>query len=213
MKPGKMRLGYNFLRLLVLGWAKLYLGMKVFGQDNIPREGRIIIVANHISEYDPPAVGSCIPRETCYAAKAGLFKGFVGRLIRYVNGIPVRRRGSDKEAIKAMINGLQEDKAVLIFPEGTRSLDPNGLDPKAGVGMIAVMAESDLLPVRVAGTREVPKSIFRPGHVTVQFGKRISLADLAKGSANRKETYQKIADEIMRQVRRLAEESPSNESV
>lgn len=208
MKPAKMRVSYNFLRLMVQVWAKLYLGMKTYGQDNVPREGRIVLVCNHISEYDPPAVGSVIPRETYYAAKAGLFRGLLGTILRYINGIPVRRQGSDKEAIKAMVKALQEDKAVLIFPEGTRSLDPNGLDPKAGVGMIAMMGDSDLLPIRIAGTREVPKSIFKPGKVTVQFGKRISLSELSKGSADRKETYKKIADEIMAQVRALAEEVP-----
>ncbi len=211
MKPGKMRLGYNFFRLSVMAWAKLYLGLKIYGQDNVPREGRIILVANHISEYDPPAIGCCIPREAYYAAKVGLFKGFVGRLLRYVNGIPVRRSGSDKEAIKAMIKVLREDKAVLIFPEGTRSLDPNGRDPKAGVGMIALMAKSDLLPIRITGSREVPKSIFKPGKVKVQFGKRISLAELSEDSKDRKETYKKIAEEIMRQVRVLTVEIPGDE--
>jgi 1-acyl-sn-glycerol-3-phosphate acyltransferase len=209
MKMGKMRLGYRFFHRLVYYALKLPLGIRVYGADNVPRGGKLLIVSNHISELDPPVLGSTIPREVHYAAKMSLFKGILGRIIRYLNAIPVRRSGSDKEAVKALVGVLREDKAALIFPEGTRSLDPNGMDPKAGVGMIATMAQSDLLPVRVFGTHLFPKNIFRPGAVTVQFGQVISLQEMIDTTANRKEAYRKIAEEIMRQVQALAAELPS----
>lgn len=209
MKMGKMRFGYRFVHRFVYYAMKLPFGTRVYGADNVPREGKLLIVSNHISEYDPPILGSTIPREVYYAAKVNLFKGILGKIISYLNGVPVRRSGSDTEAVKTLVRVLREDKAVLIFPEGTRSLDPNGMDPKAGVGMIAMMAKADLLPVRIFGTHLWPKNAFRPGAVTVQFGKRISLQKMLDASVDRKEAYRKIAEEIMRQVQSLANELPS----
>jgi len=211
MKMGKMRFGYKFIHRMVFYALKLAFGVKVYGDDNVPREGKLVIVSNHISEMDPPLLGSTIPREVYYAAKVGLFRGWLGKIITYLNGVPVRRSGSDKEAIKTLVKVLREDHAVLIFPEGTRSLDPNGMEAKAGVGMIALMAEADLLPVRVMGTHLWKKNFFRPGSMTVQFGHRISLQEMLDSSADRKEAYRKIADEIMRQVQELAKELPEKD--
>ncbi len=223
MKKGKMRPGYAFSSWLVPTLAKIFLGLRVKGLENVPIEGRIIIAANHISDLDPPIIGALIPRETYFAAKIELFKGLMGAYIRYHNAIPVRRGGSDKEAIKKLVGVLKQEKALLIFPEGTRAKDAEkGLPAKAGVGMIAALGKADIVPVRIQGSEQFPRNLFKRGGVTVTVGQRIPLESLspeppgaepsgrdeagaAAGSAtpSKKERYQHMADEIMRRIRSL----------
>ncbi len=124
-----------------------FFGLRMRGLENVPLSGRLLVAPNHIAVYDPPIIGTCLPRECYFAAKNQLFKGWLAKFFLYVNAIPVRRTGSDKEAIKKLSALLREEKAVMIFPEGTRADDPEkGLDPKSGVGLLAVRNKADILP-------------------------------------------------------------------
>ncbi len=203
MKLAPMRPGYRFVTLFVMILARIFFGLKVYGRENVPLDGRILFVCNHLSQLDPPIVGSLIPREVGIAAKIQLFKGIIGKLIAYLNSIPVKREGSDKEAIKAMVKRLREDKSVMIFPEGTRTLDPDGAKAKAGVGMIAMMGKADIVPIRIDGSHLFPKNLFKPGGITVRFGDVIKLDEILDDSVDKKEAYKKIAEALMDRVHEM----------
>lgn len=210
---GRMRLGYWFSSTLVRTVCRLLFGLRVRGVENVPRDGKILIVSNHLSNFDPPIIGSVVPREICFAAKIELFRGLVGAWVRYHNALPVRRSGSDKDAIKRFVGVLNEGSALLMFPEGTRARDPRGKDAKAGAGMVASLAKADVLPVHLTGTHDPRRALFRRGGMRVTFGERIPheylLAEaraLAGDGAGKKELYQAISDVAMRYVRALAPE-------
>ena len=203
MKTGKRRFGYALIQFLVRMYYRFLYGVKVYGMENVPMEGAVIVACNHRTLSEPPMVGAFTPREMFYAAKQQLFAFPLGIIMRYVNGIPIRRTGSDKEAIKALSAALKEDKAVLIFPEGTRTLNPDDAQIKAGVGMLAVMGNADVLPVRVDGTGQPLHSFFHRGNMTITYGKVVRLSEIMDGELSRREAYHLIAQRVMSHIRAL----------
>ncbi|MCB2200141.1 1-acyl-sn-glycerol-3-phosphate acyltransferase [bacterium] len=203
MKYAYRRPGYRFIQFVVRWYYKIVFGMKVVGIENIPLEGPLIVACNHRTLSEPPMVGSVVPREMYFAAKQQLLVGPLGVILRYANAIPIRRTGSDKEAIKALAASLKEGKAVLIFPEGTRTLNPDDAKIKAGVGMLAMMGGADVMPVRVDGTGRTPWSIFHRGTMKITFGKVVRLSEVLDEELPRREAYHLIAQRVMSHIRAL----------
>jgi 1-acyl-sn-glycerol-3-phosphate acyltransferase len=196
---------YKFSQNMVKLFFRIFYGLTVYGLENVPRTGRFVLVSNHLSILDPPLIGACSPREMFFAAKESLFKPpLLGPFMRYVNGVPIRRHGSDTEAIKKLSRCLREDNPVLIFPEGTRTLDPNGIEAKAGVGMIAMLGGANLVPARVDGTHDPKKSLFKRGGVTLRFGELIELDGIVNKELPKKENYRLIANSVMESIRGMA---------
>lgn len=205
MKKAKMRPGYKLTSLTAYIAYRVLFGLRCEGLENVPLTGSILLVSNHVSNFDPPLIGATIPREIAFAAKIELFKGLIGKFIRYLNSVPVRRHGSDKEAIRLLTEKLKEGYAVLIFPEGTRTLDPAERVLKAGVGMLAVKGEADLLPIRVEGTNDLKKAFFRKQRVVLKVGKPVKTTDIIQGCESRKEAYTKISEIIMQEIAKLGD--------
>ena len=203
MKRQRRRFFYWLIQFLVGLYYRIVFGVKIYGKENIPLEGSLIVACNHRTLSEPPLVGAFTPREMYFAAKQQLFVFPLAGILRYVNCIPIRRSGSDKEAIKVLSTSLKEGKAVLIFPEGTRTLNPEDAQIKAGVGMLAVMAKADVLPVRVDGTGRTAYSIFHRGTMTITYGKVIRLADVMQDDLPRREAYHLIAERVMTHIRAL----------
>ncbi len=143
---------------LVRAFIRAFHPVRVSGRENIPPAGGVIIAANHLSFWDPPLVGSFCPREVWFLAKAELF-GIpgLGWVIRQHNAIPIKRASTDREGLGRAIRLLQSGRALLIFPEGGRSLPGVLRPPRPGVGQIALDAGgAPIVPAYIAGTRGTP---------------------------------------------------------
>ena len=197
------RISWEFLRLV----ERLLFGMRIEGDERVPRDGGVIIASNHISYNDPPVVGSAVPRELHFLAKEELFGNPVfGGIIRSYNAMPVRRAAGDVGAMRKAVRLLKEGKAMIMFPEGTRSLSGRFLKPKPGVGMIASMADVPVVPTFVAGTNNLSAALWRKRPLVVRFGEPIVPADIRRGCASDKDAYMAISAEAMERIMRLAEE-------
>jgi 1-acyl-sn-glycerol-3-phosphate acyltransferase len=195
------RLSWWFLNLV----ERVLFGFLVTGRELIPRTGGVIIASNHISYCDPPVVGSGVPREVYFLAKEELFRNkLFGWFIRRYNAIPLRRSVGDVGALKRAVALLRQGKAVLMFPEGTRSLTGRLLKPKQGVGMIACLTACPVVPAYVRGTNRLGDALLRRTRLEVAFGEPIlpSRPEEARG----KEYYNQVTLEIMRRIAALAEE-------
>jgi 1-acyl-sn-glycerol-3-phosphate acyltransferase len=175
------------------------------GAEQMPRKGPLLLVSNHISVLDPPLIGVVTPRQLTFLAKAELFDvPILGRLIRAVNARPVRREGSDARALKDALRVLEEGRALLVFPEGTRGAEGALREAKPGAGMLAVLSGAAVVPVYITGSgRAMPRgaALPRPGKVSVRFGAPLHFKP---GSGpERKETYRAAADEMMRAIAQL----------
>lgn len=182
--------------------------MKVTGEANVPREGRIIIASNHISALDPPALGVATDRELHFLAKKELFKFPPMRFVlRKLNAFPVDRGAGDIKALKTFISLLNQNNAIILFPEGTRSRDGELGKAKEGVGMLALRTKSDIIPVYVSGTRKVRRAIFRKPRVKVKFGHRIFLENYLKLEIEDRDRYKLISNAALEEIRRLRDEN------
>ena len=122
----------------VLRLAMLVLGpIKVRGQQNVPKEGGLLILANHLSDVDPVVVQLACRRPIHFMAKSDLFdmKG-LGAILRFVRAFPVKRGEPDRPALKHAIDMLKMGEVVCIFPEGQLSSTGDLQPLKPGVSLI-----------------------------------------------------------------------------
>jgi 1-acyl-sn-glycerol-3-phosphate acyltransferase len=122
------------------------------GRQHIPREGGVLVCANHQSVMDPVLVGLATPRRLNYLARRTLFgKGPFSWLISFLDAIPIDRDGMGLEGLKETLRRLRRGEMVLIFPEGTRSPDGELQPLKPGFYAVARRSGAALLPVALDG--------------------------------------------------------------
>jgi len=130
--------------------------VKVEGFDGLPKSGPLIVVANHLSNADPPIVGGWLlkglGRPVSFLAKSALFVGPVGDLLRAHGMIMVRSGGSDIDAYRQARAVLDAGGVICIFPEGTRSRTGALIEAKQGVVVLAARSGAPVLPIGVSGT-------------------------------------------------------------
>src|SRR5881628_1555310 len=101
----------------------VYFRWRVYHPERVPLRGPVILAANHASFIDPPLVGSGVKREINYLARESLFRfPVLGAILRAVNSVPVDRDGGGAAGLKAIMDRLHDGGAIILFPEGTRSL-------------------------------------------------------------------------------------------
>ena len=144
---------------LTVGFSYRYEGRR-----NIPREGPALLLANHQSFFDPSIVGSTTRRHLCFLARKTLFRGLFGALIRRLNAVPVDQEGVAKEGLKTIIEQLKAGQAVLVFPEGERTVTGEVQPLKPGVLLLIKRIAAPIVPIGIAGafdalprTRKWPK--------------------------------------------------------
>lgn len=151
MLPNFRQLWFYYLAsFAVRNYARLFQGLQVEGLELIPRAtGRGLIVAgNHISSFDPPLIGSVMPREIHFMAKRELFaKQPLRWLVEHLMAFPIDRAKGDTRGIKEALRFLKSGLAVGIFPQGTRNAgDAAALD---GAAFLAQRADVPLQPVAI----------------------------------------------------------------
>ncbi len=164
----------------------------MIGQENIPRQGTAIIAANHRSYTDPPLMGSSSPRMVHFLAKSELFEFRpFGWLIKNLNAHPIKRGRQDIAGFKAAKEILDNGNILILFPEGRR-IDEDAFAPaKAGVGMLATLANCPVIPTYIHNSGYL--KYFRP--VTVAFGTPLSPKDYG--------SYQELADQVMVEMAKI----------
>lgn len=181
-----------------LAYHLVYHGARLFtetfatvdaeGWDRLP-EGPCLFASNHQSMLDPPLIGGLIPREIAFVARKTLFENPVfGGVIRACRAIPLDRDEADITAIRRALAVLAEGRALLIFPEGTRSADGELQPAKSGAGLLALRSGVPVVPIRIRGARDVlargsrwPRS---GAHIRVRFGAAIPAAALDPGKGH-----------------------------
>lgn len=197
---------YSLSWLISLILAKIYTGFRVFGRENVPREGAFILASNHESNADPFLLGISLPcsKWFSYLAKKELFEGrFRGWYFRKIHAIPLDRSEADTSAIKTALKVLKSGRPMVLFPEGTRSKG-KGLQPgKPGVGFIAAKSTAPVVPAYIEGSYKAFPEGFRSmnrSRVNIFIGKPLYFNG---AEYKNKESYQKISNRIMEEIARL----------
>lgn len=154
---------YEVLRYPIWGGFTFGFSLRSQGTRHIPARGPALLVANHQSFFDPPAVGAVTPRHICFLARKTLFRGIFGKLISKLNAVPVDQDGVAKEGLRTVIDLLQRGEAVLLFPEGERTPDGSMLPFKPGILLVIKKTLAPIIPVGIAGAFEAfPRSVAIP---------------------------------------------------
>lgn len=199
-----MGLFYRVCQSSALAVSHALWDLRVEGSENVPRTGPLLVTANHCSYLDPVFLGALLPREAGFAAKQELFKVFgLGRLIRALNSIPVDRSSIAPSTLRRFEDWVRSGKALIVFPEGTRSRDGNLKAAKTGVGMMVAKFSVPVLPVYLEGTDSAFRNVFRRGRVRVVFGQPYTLPSGLTGSSNEREAFREAAQIVMNAIRAL----------
>ena len=193
------RLGHSLFRAAARG----FFNFNVIGADKMAFSGPALIASNHVSFLDPPFVGSAFDEALYFFARKSLFDHPVaGSILRAWQTIPIDRDKPDASSLKATIRLLKSGKKVLIFPEGTRSLDGQLQKAEAGVGLFIAKSAAPVLPVRIFGAYEAfPRGAKfpRPVQITLVVGD-LYQPDLKGQAAQGRDLYQALADDVMQRI-------------
>jgi len=199
---------YHLAKFLVVRpFFYLYFRGKVIGIEKVPRKGKLIIVSNHASVWDPPILACAIPRAVSFMAKKELFESpLFAKLITSLGAYPVNRTGGDRNAIRQAINKIEEGWATCIFIEGTRTEDGKVYDPKLGAALIAAKTQAPLLPICLCGTEKIlvpDKKFPQCVPLTLKVGGLVSPPPSTK-----KEHLESVTQECTNAINSLAKEVP-----
>ncbi len=192
MRPRKIGFWYRLAVVIVKPVLVAVTRHDWRGAENIPREGGVIIAANHISHADPLVLAEYLlygaGRVPRFMAKSTLFKGkgLVGRVMRGAKQIPVHRRTADASlALRDAVAALHAGECVVIYPEGTVSRDAGKwpMVARTGVSRLALLSGAPVVPVAQWGAQEILDSyrtrgvhLFPPHTMRMLAGPPVDLA-------------------------------------
>ncbi|MBI4375490.1 MAG: 1-acyl-sn-glycerol-3-phosphate acyltransferase [Elusimicrobia bacterium] len=190
-----------------------YFDTKIEGVGHIPLKSGFLVAANHASHLDmgliKQALGSAGEELMSLAAKDYFFSSSLGRFFfgRFTNLVPLDRC-EPKESLRYASSLLGQGRNLLIFPEGTRSLDGRINPFKPSIGYLALKNQVDVLPIYLEGTYEaLPKGWLWPRarRLRARIGPAISFQELSELAQNRpnNEAYRLVTARVEQAVRAL----------
>ncbi|MEO0794904.1 MAG: AMP-binding protein [Verrucomicrobiota bacterium] len=140
-------IGFWLMRLVVL----LRYRVVVHGQENLPQDQRVLIIANHVSYADAVIMGVSLPRHLRFLGNAKLCqRPILGRLFKIAGVVPVSPEKA-RSAIRTSVACLEQEEAMVIFPEGHLTRDGDVAPFQDGFRLIARRANAPVVPVYLDG--------------------------------------------------------------
>jgi 1-acyl-sn-glycerol-3-phosphate acyltransferase len=185
-------------RFTVQPVVKLFVPLRVYGVERVPRQGGVVLAFNHFSWIDPPAFGAACPRTIHYMAKVEAHRvPGLGQLIRSFGAFSVRRGESDREAVRIARQVVQDGNALGLFAEGTRQRSGVPGEVQAGAAMVAIQEGVPIVPAAIHGSQTWRVGSRHP--VSVAWGEPFTLEGLPPGGKG----YREGSAEIQRRLRTL----------
>ncbi len=179
MKP-TAKLSFKITAAVIGVLLKLIIRLEVRGKENLPANGPLIAICNHMHLFDAVIhIYTLLPRDSIFLAKEELFRLWTNPLflllMKVADALPVPRRGSDKErreVIEQALDVLAEGHVLGIYPEGTRSKTGELQLANPGAARLALHSGAPLIPISIYGTETLRGAgWFRRPEVVVTFGK------------------------------------------
>lgn len=180
VQPHRMTAMYLFWKNVCAFVMRVMFDQKSYGVENLPRDGGVLVVSNHVSYLDPCIIAAIPNRQFAFLADSGLwtFKPF-GWTITRLNAFPVTQGKGDVGAMKKTIALLNAGWALTVFPEGMRSLTGRMMPVQAGAALIIRRTNVPVVPAYIHGAFQAwPKHQLLPrrGHVKVIYRPAIDMS-------------------------------------
>ena len=198
---------------LAAWWARTIasasgVSVTVEGRELIETGKPYIFAANHQSQFDIFALQGFLGADFRWLAKKELFRVPVwGPAMRRAGYIPIDR-SHGRQAIRSLDEAARKIAAgtsVIIFPEGTRSIDGCLQDFKAGAMVLAIKSGVDIVPVAISGTHAIlPKGklLVNPGKVMIRMGKPIEMKSY--GSKDKHDLAKRVQEAVAEMLNSMA---------
>ena len=195
-----VEIGRIFIRTVIFVYCKIVYRIKIYGKENVPKEGALVFCGNHRTYLDPPLIVVTAGRHMRFMAKEELRKNplfaFLGALFE---GIYVKRDEKDISALKEALKTLKNGGCIGIFPEGTRNgLEKNDGKIKNGAAYMALKTNAKIIPIGIIG----PSKPFTRNAII--YGKPIDLSKYITGKKVEKETEDKVSEIIKDEILKLS---------
>ncbi len=193
LDQGRQGVGVRLLRGSLLTIMRVLFRIEHHGWEKVPPSGPLILVANHVTYFDPPWISVRVYRTLRIMAWDKLFVPPAGWILRWFGAFPVSLTNPEAGAYRAALSILQRGEALLMFPEGGRSPDGSLMPFKAGAGRLALRTGATIVPVAVQGGGRVWSKrmvLPRPAKVRVHYLSPI-----------KPEQFPDNAEELMKMIR------------
>jgi 1-acyl-sn-glycerol-3-phosphate acyltransferase len=172
---------------LVKFFAKICLNITVEGAENFPKTGPLLIVINHIGDADAVSVVSQLPFKPDALGKIELYDvPILGKMMHWYGVIWLHRGKPDVKALRSAIDGLAENRIIIIAPEGRYSLTGALEEGSGGAAFLAYKSGAPVLPIVVTGTENENVyghlKKFKRAKVHVTVGKMLQVSQQASRS-------------------------------
>ncbi len=169
---------YYAIRFTLVSLFGLLTRRRVRGRENVPEQGGVIFVSNHINLVDSPLLGISLGRRVDFMAKEEVFHSrIIGYIMSSFGAFPVSKRRPDRKALRRAMQVLDDGKALVIFPEGMRSHSQKLKLAFNGAALIASRSQTPVIPVGITGTARIKgfSWIWRRPEIVVNVGKAFTL--------------------------------------
>src|SRR5262249_22280430 len=163
---------YDIMHVAGMAGFTLGFSFRFAGTRHMPTVGPVLVIANHQSFLDPWIVGMAVKRRLTYLARKTLFKNRVlAAIIHSLGAVPIDQEGVGKEGLRTVVEQLHQGRAVLVFPEGTRTPDGDMHPLRPGIHLLIKRTRAPLVPVGIAGAYQawpiwrkypIPAPLFLP---------------------------------------------------
>lgn len=170
---------YTLARIAVNLAFRFWFKVNIVGKENIPKQGNYIVCSNHSTVFDPVALSMTTDRQIYFMAKKQLFEvPVLGKILKWLDAIPVDRETADIRAIKQSIDVLRKGELFAMFPEGTRAKEIDLNHAKPGISMIGIKSKSQIIPVFIESEYKFRKplniEIKAPISFEAYYGKKLN---------------------------------------
>ena len=193
---------YRIARALVKLFLRIFNSWEIEGKENMPEDGPVVLVSNHISNWDPLYLACSVDRVVHFMAKEEIFRfPLFAKVLLGLQCFPVKRGKVDRNAMRIAAAYLENNEVLGMYPEGTRSKTSEMLPFQPGAAMFALRSNAVIVPVAIIGTRTSFPATLR-GKVRVRIGKPLSYPEL-KDTKISNEDLLRVTEDIAESIRRM----------